>query len=227
MNNDQPNAHDFLTVGDLDNFTDKVDSVINGEQTDSPELSINQDEETESVPYDSTKFESIAAQPTDLDENTLYQIADIFDKKTHLNGEDLTVNQGKSPNTVDKIMSSIAVIYVNEIEGGMPVAAAILIDPTIENYKGIIPSDYYEMQSGTSLENRLQQEYFAILPEKVGLGISDELRRLITTVSPETFVVVQENDTETIAGLQSNGHKLVSTFDTEWEPVPVQLWLNQ
>ena len=130
----------------------------------------------------------------------------------------------KGPDTTDKILNSIAVVYI--LEDGIPVAVSTLLDPTKENYKGIIPSDYYEMKSGKSLQGRHQQEHFAVKPDKHNLGLAQELKRLLLESSPKTFVINQSPDTESSFGLAKNGYQVISKFNTEWETEPVQLWIN-
>ena len=125
---------------------------------------------------------------------------------------------------MDKINDAIAVAYITE--DGIPVAASTLRDPTIQDYKGIIPGDYYELKSGVSLENRLQQEYFEIHPDFHDMGLAGELRRTLKTIVDDMFVIVPVTDTNTIAGLNTAGYKKMSEFKTDWEQVPVQLWIN-
>lgn len=209
MNREQSSAHIFLGRAELDGTIDMIDALVE---------SINE------IPYDTNRFTSFTVEPNQIDENTLYQLADIFDKKTHMNDEDLSVSQYTGPNTVDKILDAIAVIYIEE--NGVPVAAAILADPTKEDYNGIIPSDYYEMKSGTSVENRMEQEYFDVLPDKRGLGLATELRKQIDALAPNTFIIVPDNDTDTMNGLEVNGYTHVATFEIDGEVYPVQMWVN-
>ena len=209
MNNSSDDSHIFLGRSELDETVNLTDAIFEANQ---------------SVPFDNERLKSFVTSPGEVDENTLYQIADIFDKKTHMNDEDLIVNQESGQNTVDRILDAVALIYIEE--NGIPVAASLLVDPTKENFKGIIPSDYYEMKSGVSIENRMKQEYFEVLPDKKKLGLASELRRQIQEISPYTFIVVPENDTDTTDGLSKNGYTKTSTFKVDGESVPVELWLN-
>ena len=118
----------------------------------------------------------------------------------------------------------MGVAYITEDD--IPVACATLTDPTIGNYKGIIPLDYYELKSGYSLEGRLQQEFFAVKPEYRGMGIATELRDLLESISADMFITIPVWDTDTIDGLVKNGYKFIAEFNTDWEQAPVQLWIN-
>jgi hypothetical protein len=213
--------HDFLTVSDLDSFNDKVSYVVSGKARES------EDAETENQgvkEFDRERFESTVVRPEAVPQDILNQCADIIDAKTHLNQQDFRDTWNNSPNTVDRLLSSMGVAYITEND--IPVACATLADPTEINFKGIIPIDYYELKSGYDLSGRLQQEFFAVKPEYLGMGISGELRDLLESISEKMFITVPVWDTDTIAGLAKNGYKLVAEFNTDWEQAPVQLWIN-
>jgi len=205
--------HDFLTLSDLTTFNESVEYNV----TNTPE-------KKEHHEFDSDRFESFIVNPADLTDDVVYQLSDIIDKKLSLDTPEVDDNATKGPNTVDKILSSLAVAYVTE--EGIPVGVATLVDPTVENYKGITPLDFYSLKGAVNLENRIQQEFFTVADEYKSLGIAGELRRLLETIAPAMFVTVDISDKDTILGLQRNGYKFVNQFDTDWESTPVQLWLN-
>ena len=220
--NKKRTVHDFLTVGDLDNFNDKVNRVVFNKEP-IPEVK-DESKEVQEIPYDPNRFESVIVDPKDIPDELLQQLADIVDKKTHFNENDFIDSNAKGPNTADKILNSVAVAYITE--GSIPVAVATLIDPTKQNYKGIIPSDYYELKSGKPLENRIQQEFFAIMPEYHDKGLAQELKSLLLETSPNMFIINSTTDKETATGLAKNSYKLISRLDTEWEDEPIELWVN-
>lgn len=219
-NKEERNVHDFLTVSEMDNFNDKVKMVLASKKpVDKPYQKPEPEPEVEPVDR-----ESIIVNPTELTEDILYQLADIIDGKTHFSENDVKEEEPEGPSTVDKINNAIAVAYITE--EGLPVAVSILQDPTIENYKYIIPIDYYELKSGVSLKERIQQEYFSFKPDTYTPKVGQELKQLLVSNSPKLFVVNISVDEITNKYLEGCGYKMVSSFDTEWEENPVNLWIN-
>ena len=199
--------HDFLSISDLTTFIEAVNSDI-----------INNT-------FDTDRFEPHLVKPNELTEDILYQLADIVDKKTQFTDPDVNKpDPDLNIDSVDKISNSLCVAYITE--DGIPVAVATLVDPTKENFKGIIPKDLYSVKSAVNLENRLQQEYFVVAEEYKDRGLSGALRSLLEKVSPNMFVTVNVKDTDTLNGVSKNNYKQVSTFDTSWDNAPVELWVN-
>lgn len=216
------NINEFLNVTNLQSFNDKVSQVVSINQTES------QPEEVETMPdtlaLNRDKFESTIVKPDAIPQDDLYQCADIIDGKTHLDNQDFRDTWQKGPNTIDRLLDSMGVAYITEND--IPVACASITDPTEINYRGVIPIDYYELRSGFSLEGRLQQETFAVKPEYRKMGIATELRNLLQSISPQMFITVPVWNTATIAGLAKNGYRFVSEFQTDWDQMPIQLWIN-
>ncbi len=179
------------------------------------------EEDSKSVSFDENRFQVYAAAPENVPEDVVYQIADLFDGNEHFKKPD-GVQIG--PNTVDKIKQSLAVVYI--VEKGIPVAASILMDPTVENYKGIVPKSYYELKSGKNLNMRIFQEYFEVSPDYHNLGLAQELKNKLEQLAEKMFVIVPITDKDTQFGLKKNGYFFVSQFETDWEETPVQLWVN-
>lgn len=207
------NTHDFLTLGDLKSFNESVDDTI-----------LNDNDEAEQVEYNPTQFESFIVDPIELDDDVMYQLSDIIDKKTQLDDRDYTSKSFKSPNTVDRLLNSEKIAYITE--NRIPVAVGTVVDATKENYMGIIPADFYALKSATNLEGRMHQEFFTVIDEKKDMGLSGELRKLLEVEAPLMFITIPVSDTDTLEGVAANGYKMVSEFETEWETVPVQLWIN-
>lgn len=207
------NAHDFLTLSDLKSFNESVDDTV-----------LNTNEESTHIDYNPTQFESFIVDPIDLDDDVMYQLADIIDKKEQLDDRDYTAKAFKAPNTVDRLLDSVKIAYVTE--NRIPVGVATVVDATKENYMGIIPADFYALKSAINLEGRMHQEFFSVVDEKKHMGISGELRKLLETESPLMFITIPVSDTDTLDGVAANGYKMVSEFETDWENTPVQLWIN-
>ncbi len=191
----------------LDNINDDVNRVESDEKT---------------LPYDSAKFNAYVALPENVPVEVINQLSDLFDDYEHFDhGPE---NKQVGPNTVDKIMNSLAVAYITS--EGLAVAGATLVDPTVQNYKGIIPKDYYELKSGISLNGRIMQEFFEVGPDVHNIGLAQELKAVLENIAPKMFVVIPSNEKDTIVGLNKNGYIFGAEFQTEWENVPVQLWIN-
>jgi hypothetical protein len=203
--------NDFLKFKELKDYNKRFERII-------------MESEEQPIPYDNNRFISFIKRPEDIDEDVLYMLSDLVDKKTQLDEKTYKTDDFKGPNTVDKLADSLAIAYI--LDDNIPVAVATLVDPTIENYKGFIPSDYYELKTGYQLENRLQQEYFVVKDELNNMGLSSELRGLLETITPNMFTVVSSVDEQTISGLAKNGYNFIAELDTDWDYNPVQLWIN-
>ena len=219
---EERNVHDFLTVSELDNFNDKVNMVLNKKSvSDNEEAESNTEKE---LVEETVERETFVVNPTEIPDDLLYQLSDIIDGKTHFSNNDLSLEQIEGPSTRDKILGSIAVAYI--MENNLPIAVALLLDPTIENYKKIIPNDYYEVKSGKSLEGRIQQEFFAFKPDQYSPELGKELKELIESNSPNLFIVSLAIDETTNRYLIESGYRLISEFKTDWEKETVKLWIN-
>lgn len=175
--------------------------------------------------YDPNEFDSFIVAPDKLDDQALFAIADLFDGKVSAeNFNHIAVIDQKSPNTSDKITESLAVAYITK--DGIPVAACTLRDPTQVNYDGIVSNDYYELKSGVSLENRLEQEFFEVHPDYHDQGLAMELRRLVSSVVDKTFTVINASDQAKAVGLEKAGFEPVAAFNVDWANEPVLLWIN-
>lgn len=208
----EKSSHNFLTLGDLKSFNEGIsDHIVN-------------DAVQERDSFDDNVYTSKITTPDKIDEAFGYQLADIIDKKSQLDNEDITTTSLKSPNTIDLILASEQIAFIKN--RGTPVAVATIKDPTVENYMGIVPSDFYALKSATNLDGRYQQEFFVVSDEYHNMGFAGELRRLLEKFYPKMFTVVSTDDTDAIQGLETNGYKFISEFETDWDLTPVQLWIN-
>lgn len=209
---------DYLSLGDLEPFTDKVNEEVLGETKSEPEIT----SEVETSYGENPSLEVCIKNPKDVSDDVIFQLADLIDGYGHFQQNEEGPQTG--PNTADRLRDALAVVYI--LEQGIPVAGAILVDPTKPNYKGIIPGDYYEIKSGESLEDRVQQDFFIVQPDKKGLGLARKLKAALESIAAKMFVVITSTDSDTESGLLKNGYTFLAEFETDWEDVPVQLWIN-
>jgi hypothetical protein len=198
------NSHNFLTLNDLTTFIESVTP--------------------HDIPYDNNTFTSYHTTPMDIDNDLLYQLADIIDKKMSFDYKPFTTQSFKAPNTVERLLNSEYIIYI--LEEGLPVAVATLIDASKENFMGIIPIDFYSLKSAYNLSGRMQQEFFTIVDEKRDMGLAGELRKYLDKLSPQSFIIVSSTDIDTLKGIEKNNYEFIAEFNTSWDKTSVQLWIN-
>lgn len=186
----------------------------------------SQTEETipEPQPLDPERFKAFAKSPADIDEATLRDIAAVIDGKRNVIPPSDNHVPVATPSTLDRLLNSVTVIYITDKD--FPIAAASLIDPTKEDYRGVVPIKYYTLLSGYNLDGRVQQEFFAVADEYRNKGVSQELRAQIDALDTPTFIVVDTTDEESIEGLARSGYQLVGQLDDETSEYPVQLWID-
>lgn len=213
MSDENFTPHDFLTLGDFKSFNESVEkTVLNDEQVE------------EGVPHNPDQYKSFIVDPIELDDDVMFQLADIIDKKEQLDQRDYTAKAFKAPDTVERLLNSEKIAYVTEND--FPIGVATIVDATKENFMGIIPVDYYALKSATNLSDRMHQEFFSVVDEKKDMGISGALRKRLEEFSPLMFVTIPVTDKDTLEGVSKNGYQLISQFETDWESSPVQLWFN-
>ena len=180
-------------------------------------------DEIEAIEKKSRVFHAYTQRPENIDDSILHQLSDLINGFDHFTDQVSDINVG--PSIYDKLKSSMAVAYI--IEDSVAIAAACLFNPIEENYKGIIPQNYYELKSGEVLEGKLQQEYFVIRDGYDGKGLATTLRVELEKISEEMFVVINSLDIDTQAGLIKNGYTEIATFNTDWEDDAVILYINK
>lgn len=179
-------------------------------------------------PLDPERFQAYIKSPGDIDEQTIRDIASVIDGKLNVNPPD--IGKGYTPpavpSTVDRLLNSLVIIYITD--NGIPIAAATLVDPTVESYRGFVPLSHYSLESGYNLDGRVQQEFFAVADEYRNHGIGRELKAQIGTLGTPTFILADAGDTDSIEGLAKNGYRLVCEMDdgTGDDSQPVQLWID-
>lgn len=177
-------------------------------------------------PLDPERFKAYVKSPDELDEETIRDIAAVIDGKLNTQ-QTRPVQPGTVPvavpSTVDRLLNSIAIIYITDKD--LPIAAASLIDPTVESYCGFIPLSHYSLESGYNLDGRVQQEFFAVADEYRNHGIGRELKAQIAALGIPTFILVDSNDADSIEGVSSNGYQLICEL-TDTDDTDVQLWID-
>lgn len=178
----------------------------------------------EPPPLDPERFKAYAKSPNEIDEQTMRDIAAVIDGKLNVAPPSDNTVPVATPSTLDRLLNSVTVIYITDKD--FPVAAANLVDPTVEDFRGIVPLRYYSLQSGYNLDGRVQQEFFAVADEYRNAGVGRELRAQIDALGIPTFVVADSTDKEAIDGLARNGYTLICQMEDEASPAPVQLWID-
>lgn len=173
---------------------------------------------------DPTRFKAFAKSPSDIDENTLRDIAAVIDGKTDITPPPDNHVPVATPSTLDRLLNSVTIIYITDKD--FPVAAANLIDPTRNDYRGVVPIRYYSLLSGYNLDGRVQQEFFAVAEEYRNHGVGEELRAQINALDTPTFIVADSTDIDCIKGLARSGYQFIAQLNDETAEYPVQLWVD-
>jgi hypothetical protein len=173
---------------------------------------------------DQSRFKAYAKSPADIEEATLRDIAAVIDGKNDLKPPSDNHIPVATPSTLDRLLNSVTVVYITDND--FPVAAANLIDPTREDYRGVVPIKYYSLLSGYNLDGRVQQEFFAVAEEYRNHGLGEELRAQINALDTPTFIVVDTTDKDCIEGLAKSGYQFIAQVDDETAKYPVQLWVD-
>lgn len=184
----------------------------------------SQEPQETTAELDPERFKAYAKSPSDIDEATLRDIAAVIDGKDDLSPPPDNHIPVATPSTLDRLLNSVTVVYITDND--YPVAAANLIDPTKEDYRGIVPIKYYSLLSGYNLDGRVQQEFFAVAEEYRNRGVGTELRAQINALDTPTFIVVDSTDRDCIEGLARSGYQFVAQVADETAVYPVQLWVD-
>ena len=183
-----------------------------------------QEAPVEQPSLDPERFKAYVKSPSDIEEGTLRDIAAVIDGKNDITPPPDNTVPVATPSTVDRLLNSVTIVYITDND--FPVAAANLIDPTREDYRGVVPIKYYSLLSGYNLDGRVQQEFFAVAEEYRNHGLGEELRAQINALDTPTFIVVDTTDKDCIEGLAKSGYQFIAQVDDETAKYPVQLWVD-
>lgn len=178
----------------------------------------------EQQPLDPERFKAYVKSPSDIEESTMRDIAAVIDGKNDITPPADNHVPVATPSTMDRLLNSVTIVYITDDD--FPVAAANLIDPTKEDYRGVVPIKYYSLLSGYNLDGRVQQEFFAVAEEYRNHGLGEELRAQINALDTPTFIVVDTTDKDCIEGLAKSGYQFIAQLDDETTEYPVQLWVD-
>lgn len=173
---------------------------------------------------DPERFKAYVKSPSDIEESTMRDIAAVIDGKNDITPPADNHVPVATPSTMDRLLNSVTIVYITDND--FPVAAANLIDPTKEDYRGVVPIKYYSLLSGYNLDGRVQQEFFAVAEEYRNYGLGEELRAQINALDTPTFIVVDTTDKDCIEGLAKSGYQFIAQLDDETTEYPVQLWVD-
>lgn len=173
---------------------------------------------------DPERFKAYVKSPSDIEESTMRDIAAVIDGKNDITPPADSHVPVATPSTMDRLLNSVTIVYITDND--FPIAAANLIDPTKEDYRGVVPIKYYSLLSGYNLDGRVQQEFFAVAEEYRNHGLGEELRAQINALDTPTFIVVDTTDKDCIEGLAKSGYQFIAQLDDETTEYPVQLWVD-
>ena len=173
---------------------------------------------------DPEHFKAYAKSPSDIDESTLRDIAAVIDGKNDIEPPPDNHVPVATPSTLDRLLNSVTIVYITDDD--FPIAAATLVDPTKEDYRGVVPIKYYSLLAGYNLDGRVQQEFFAVADEYKDRGVGQELRAQLNALDTPTFIVVDSTDKDCIEGLSRSGYQFIAQLDDETSDIPVQLWID-
>lgn len=183
-----------------------------------------QETPAEKAELDPERFKAYVKSPSDIDEGTMRDIAAVIDGKNDITPPADSAIPVATPSTVDRLLNSVTIVYITDND--FPVAAANLIDPTKEDYRGVVPIKYYSLLSGFNLDGRVQQEFFAVAEEYRAHGLGEELRAQINALDTPIFIVADTTDKDCIDGLARSGYQFIAQLDDETTEYPVQLWVD-
>lgn len=183
-----------------------------------------QDAPVEHQALDPERFKAYVKSPSDIEEGTLRDIAAVIDGKNDITPPADNHIPVATPSTLDRLLNSVTIVYITDDD--FPVAAANLVDPTKEDYRGVVPIKYYSLLSGFNLDGRVQQEFFAVAEEYRNHGLGEELRAQISALDTPTFIVVDTTDKDCIEGIAKSGYQFIAQLDDETTEYPVQLWVD-
>lgn len=183
-----------------------------------------QDAPVEYQALDPERFKAYVKSPSDIEEGTLRDIAAVIDGKNDITPPADNHIPVATPSTLDRLLNSVTIVYITDDD--FPVAAANLVDPTKEDYRGVVPIKYYSLLSGFNLDGRVQQEFFAVAEEYRNHGLGEELRAQISALDTPTFIVVDTTDKDCIESIAKSGYQFIAQLDDETTEYPVQLWVD-
>ena len=187
------------------------------------------DAETPVGTIDASHYKAYAKNPNEIDPTTLAELADMADR-AHDARNVIAVQQAlgrepmATPRTMDQLMNSIIVIYITCDDA--PVAVTNVVDPSIEDYHGYVPINFYSLKTGYNLDGRLQQSVFSIDEDYRGTGVARELFLQMNTNASPCFIVVDPTDAPTVKNVQESGYMKVGNLKIDGSENEMELWVS-
>lgn len=173
---------------------------------------------------DPSRFNAYVKSPSDIDEKTIKDIAAVIDGKRNIEPPADGCIPVATPSTVDRLLNSVAIVYITDND--WPIAAASIVDPTKEDFRGVTPLRYYSLLSGYNLDGRVQEEFFAVADQYENQGVTEELRAQLAALDMPVFIIADSTDKECIKNLAQSGYTFIAQLDDKTSDIPVQLWLD-
>lgn len=173
---------------------------------------------------DPDTFDVFVKNPSDIPEEVMFQLADLIDGKYNLTPDEIN-EAAPTPDTVDRLMNAVTIVYITEDR--IPVAVASIIDPTQKSYMGFVPLDLYSLHSAQNLDGRVQLEFVAVNDESRGTPVEQELASQMNALGTPMFAAITASNRKTAGILGEFGFKPVSSMDIDSNGEPVILWLDR
>lgn len=187
------------------------------------------DMEAASGTLDPSHYKAYAKSPTDIDQNTLAELADMVER-AHDSRNVIAAQQATgrepmaTPRAIDQMMNSILVIYITCDDA--PVAVTNVVDPSTEDYHGYVPISFYSLKAGYDLDGRLQQTFFSIDEDYRGYGVAKELALQMHSNASPCFIAVDPTDAPTIKNVQEGGYMMVGKITVDGTDNKMELWVS-
>jgi hypothetical protein len=178
---------------------------------------------------DASHYKAYAKNPSELDQNTLAELADMVDR-AHDAKNVIAAQQASgrepmaTPRTIDQLMNSILVLYITCDDA--PVAVTNVVDPSMEDYHGYVPIRFYSLKTGYNLDGRLQQSFFSIEEDFRSSGVAKELFLQLNVNGSPCFIVVDPMDAPTVKNVQESGYKKVGHMKIDGSGNEMELWVS-
>lgn len=180
------------------------------------------DDGNDGNPFDE-HFKLIMKNPSEIDEDMLYEIADLINGKYSDNYKNVK-RITEMPDTIDQLKNSDLVLCITYDD--IPVGVLTITNPMQENYKNIIPGQLYSLYSAYNLDNRVEIEYFVLSDEYDEYPLAQELIGQLEANGIETYMVCSSDDSNTNELLRKSGFAYITSFQMDGDDTDVNLYVR-